>query len=603
MNSEARILWSCLRTHWPVASAAVVLSLLASAFEVFSIGMLIPFLQTFADASAPPFRTDIAWVDTHLLAVDGSALSRTYRICALILVGTWLRALFGWIGGVYAVKSRVRIVEDLRLQIVDQLQKVSLQFFARTRGGDLLNSITTEISRTTAAVSVIFNTVQQSALLVMYALFMTWISWQLTLFVFVVFGLLSLGLSWLMRAIRSSGRWLTEANSRFTSRITEFIEAIRTITAYNRQPHERDRLQDSITDLADATVTTFKRSSLVQPLSQGIVGSIVVVLIVVAVQFYVIPGHLDIAFILGFLFALFRLMPAVNNLNDQRGVWASNRAGLSKVARLLDSADKPYQEDGSIPATRLRSGIVFDGVSFSYEKKNSVLHNINIEIQAGKMVALVGGSGAGKSTLADLIPRFYDPTEGKILFDGTDLRKLDICSLREKVGIVSQNTFIFNDTVESNIAYGDLDASFDAIHEAAKQANALGFIENMEDGFKTVLGDRGVRLSGGQKQRIAIARAILRNPEILILDEATSNLDTISEKLVQQSMEQLLKNRTVIAIAHRLSTIENSDWVFVLEDGRIVEEGTYTDLIRRKGKLWAYHTAQYNRVAHPSSVA
>jgi ABC-type multidrug transport system fused ATPase/permease subunit len=205
----------------------------------------------------------------------------------------------------------------------------------------------------------------------------------------------------------------------------------------------------------------------------------------------------------------------------------------------------------------------------------------------------VGSSGAGKSTLVDLIPRFHDATAGRVLLDGVDIRDFDLYSLRDKIAIVSQDTFIFNDTVEANIAYGLPDTTMEQVMDAADKANALEFIDEMADGMQTVLGDRGVRLSGGQRQRLAIARALLRDPEILILDEATSALDSVSERLVQQSLERLMEGRTVVAIAHRLSTVENADWVVVLEDGIVVEEGTYEELLERRGQLWEYHALQF----------
>jgi ABC-type multidrug transport system fused ATPase/permease subunit len=226
-----------------------------------------------------------------------------------------------------------------------------------------------------------------------------------------------------------------------------------------------------------------------------------------------------------------------------------------------------------------------------------VLTGIDLRIPAGRMVALVGGSGAGKTTLADLIPRFHDPTAGRILLDGVDLQEFDVASLRERIGIISQHTYIFNDTVRANLQYGNLDASFDDLRRAAEQANALEFIEEMEAGFDTVLGDRGTRLSGGQRQRIAIARALLKDPSILIMDEATSNLDSVSEKLVQESVDRLMGGRTVIAIAHRLSTIKNADWVVVLEEGRIVEQGPYDALVARGGALSTYHQMQFQPAA------
>jgi subfamily B ATP-binding cassette protein MsbA len=234
------------------------------------------------------------------------------------------------------------------------------------------------------------------------------------------------------------------------------------------------------------------------------------------------------------------------------------------------------------------------GVDFGYDPGELVLHNISLTIEQGKMTALVGASGAGKSTLADLIPRFYDPTQGKILIDGVDLREFDINSVRRRLAVVSQDTFIFNTSVRNNIAYALEGVDEEAIREAARLANALEFIEDMPEGFETQLGDRGVRLSGGQRQRIAIARALLRNPEILILDEATSALDSVSERLIQESLEKLSVGRTVIAIAHRLSTIVRADKVVVLEQGHIVEQGTYDELLQQHGKLWQYHQMQHD---------
>ena len=593
MTHELRIVWPSIRKHWVIVTSTVVFSLGAAASEALSIGMLIPFLQTFSEDSEP-LRSGIQWIDTYILASDETPLVRTYHICAVILLGTWLRSGLGYLGGLCAVVSRVRIVESLRLRVVDQLQAVSLRFFSKTRGGDLLNSITTEIGRTTTAVAVVFDVITQGALLLMYVVLMTLISWELTVLTLAVFGLLSLGLTWLMSRIHLSGERLTDANSRFTASITEFIEAIRTVKAYNRQPYEKKRLYDAVGDLAAAMISISKRAFLIQPLSQAVVGTIVVILIVVAVQFYVLPGLLDIAFLLGFLFALFRMMPAANVLNDQRGVWASNRPGLAKIAGLLDPTDKPYLPNGSIRASPLQTAITFENVDFEYEPGQPVLQDLNFEIPTGSMVALVGGSGAGKSTLADLVPRFFDPTRGRVLMDGVDLREFDIRSLRNQIGIVSQNTYIFNDTVRANIAYGNLDADEATIRRAADLANATGFINQMDEGFDTVLGDRGVRLSGGQRQRIAIARAIVKDPNLLILDEATSALDSISEKLVQHSLESLMGGQTVLAIAHRLSTIENADWVVVLENGRIVEQGTYSDLIAEKGHLWSYHRMQFH---------
>jgi len=591
-DSDSRIVLQSAYKYWHYVAMTVLLSVGTAVFEGFSIGMLIPFLQTFAEGSADAFQTGIAWIDRHLLGIGDSDLSRMYRICGLILAATWMRLVFGYYSSVYSIKSRVRVVEDLRMRVVDQLQSVSLSYFSKTRGGELLNSITNEIGRTVSAIGVVMNAVQRGSLLFMYLGLMFWISWEMSLFVLVIFGILSYFLKWIIAIIRHYGEDITHWSGKFTSAISEFIDGVRTIIAYNRQAHERERLHHAANQFAESTIESGKRSRLLQPLSQAIMSTVLIGLIVFAMQTLVLPGYLDIAYLLTFLFALFRLTPIVHELNGMRGEWAKNRAGITNVAALLRD-DKPTLRSGSRPVPILDKGITFQNVWFAYEPDTPVLKDIDLHIESGKMTALVGASGAGKSTLVDLIPRFHDPTEGRILYDGTDLREFDLRSLRERIAIVSQSTHVFNDTARYNISYGDLDASFDEIREAARLANALEFIEELEEGFDTVMGDKGVRLSGGQRQRLSIARALLKNPEILILDEATSDLDSISEKMVQESLEHLMEGRTVVAIAHRLSTIENADWVAVLEEGRIVEQGPYDSLIDQKGKLWEYHSIQY----------
>ena len=254
--------------------------------------------------------------------------------------------------------------------------------------------------------------------------------------------------------------------------------------------------------------------------------------------------------------------------------------------------NKIYLENGKIEFYSLKNSIEFIGVDFSYNLNEPVLHQIDLSIEKGETTAIVGGSGAGKTTLVDLISRFYDPTKGKIKIDGINLRDLEINSLRRQMAIVSQHSFLFNTSVKNNIAYGLENVDDREIEKAAKLANAWEFIQELPEAMETILGDRAVRLSGGQQQRIAIARAILRNPEILILDEATSALDSVTEKLIQESLEQLSRGRTTIAIAHRLSTIINADKVVVMERGRIVEQGKYQDLLDRRGSLWKYHQMQ-----------
>ena len=591
-RADFQVLFPSFRKYWHFVVATALVSFLASTLEGFSIGMLIPFLQTFTDGGEP-FTTGITWVDTYVLGVGTSRLTQMYYICGAILIATWLRAVFAYRASILATISRCRIVEDLRMRIVDQLLAVALSFYSQTRSGQILNSIMTEIGRTTTALGIFFTLVTRGSLLVVYLALMFWISWELTLLVLGLLALLSLGLTSLIRRVREQGSVVTEASGAFTERISEFISAVRTVAAYNRQPFERNRLETAVNDLAESVVETTRRTSVIRPLSEAVIGTLLVVFIVITVQFFVVSGNLGIAFVLTFLFALFRALPIVHEINGLRSNWAENRAGLANVAALLRREDKPYLADGTQTTGPLRDGITFEHVTFGYRPGDPILKDINLHIRAGKMTALVGSSGAGKSTLADLVPRFYDPDDGRILYDGVDLRDLKQHSLRERIAVVSQHTFIFNDTVAANIAYGSPGASPEAIRRAAEEANALDFIEDMEHGFETSLGDKGLRLSGGQRQRIAIARALLKDPDILILDEATSALDSVSEQLVQQSLDRLMDGRTVLAIAHRLSTIQNADWVVVLENGRVVEEGPYAELLARNGHLSTYHEIQF----------
>jgi subfamily B ATP-binding cassette protein MsbA len=589
---DAGILLPSFRRYRRYIALTFGFSLVAAVFEGFSIGMLVPFLQSFSE-TAEPFRTGVGWVDTHLLGVDASRIGRMYRVCGLILIATWIRAVAGYFSSVYMVTSRARIIQDIRERAVNQLTRVSMAYYATARGGEIMNSVTNEAGRTSAALTVSFTYVMKGMMLVMYAALMIWISWQLSLIALTVFLLLSIGLTHLMKSIKSRGEEITRANAAFYSAIKEFLEGVRTVIAYNMQDPERQNLHRAARRSADAAIETTKRSRLIQPISQAVVSSVLVVLVLVAVQYFVMPGIINIAFLLTFLFALFRVMPIVHQLNNERGTWAENRAGLTNVATLLRNDDKPYLPEGIRTANPLQSAIQFENVWFAYETGKPVLRDINLSIEQGKTTAFVGASGAGKSTLVDLIPRFHDPTEGRILYDGTDLRDFRKKPLRDQIAIVSQSTHIFNDTASANIAYGTEGVTEREVRRAAEMANAADFIEELSEGFDTVLGERGVRLSGGQRQRIAIARALLQDPDILILDEATSDLDSISERLVQESLERLMEGRTVIAIAHRLSTIENADWVVVLEEGEIVEQGPYDELLSRRGQLWEYHSVQF----------
>ncbi|MBF2007215.1 heterocyst formation ABC transporter subunit HepA [Chlorogloeopsis fritschii PCC 9212] len=576
-----------------MAILALVFMLIAAGLEGFGIGFILSFLQSVTAPNAEPIQTGIRWFDTWILGVNDPVNERIYRICALIIITTLLRSISNYLGQVYSQKIQLNVADRLRKLAFEQLQGLSLIYFAKTRSGDLINSLTAEIYQLIQAFSVISFIFTKGSILLVYIVSMLLLSWQLTLISVMMFTLLSVGMTTLLGQVREASFERTRAGSWYTSISLEFINGIRTIKSFAAQDFERRRFYDASAKLLNAATKSVSAMALIEPLSEGASIILLVGMLVLAFAFLIQNGLLESASLLTFLFVLLRASPNVRAIDAARAQFNNYQGALSNIKELLRTDNKIYLQNGKVQFSGLKRAIEFIAVDFGYDPNDLVLRNICLTIERGKMTALVGGSGAGKSTLADLIPRFYDPTQGKILIDGIDLREFEINSLRRKVAVVSQDTFIFNTSVRNNIAYAMEEVDEVAIRKAAQLANALEFIQELPEGFDTQLGDRGVRLSGGQRQRIAIARALLRDPDILILDEATSALDSISERLIQASLEKLSEGRTVIAIAHRLSTIVRADKVVVLEQGRIVEQGRYQELLEQRGKLWKYHQLQH----------
>lgn len=580
--------------HFPqIALLALLFTFLAATFEGVGIGFLLSFLQSLTTPNANPVQTGIEWFDIWILGINTSATSRLYRISALILLTTWTRAAFNYLASIYTELAQLNLLDRLRKQIFEQLQALSLTYFAKTRSGELVNTITTEIERIKQVFGGFAFLLTSSLTAAVYFLSMFLLSWQLTLISMLLFTLLAVGLSTLNARIREASFGVTKASGQFTSTAMEFINGIRTVQAFATQDFERKQFYGASSNIVSSYGKAIRAWAVVKPLAEGLATTILISMIIVAFTVFVANGTLQVASLLTFFFVLFRLVPSLQSVNNVMAQLSTLYGSADNIKELLRTDNKKYFKNGETEFSGLKRSIDFISVDFGYDASNLVLHDITLTIERGQMTALVGGSGAGKTTLADLIPRFYDPTRGNVLIDGVDLREFEINSLRRKLAVVSQDTFIFNTSVRNNIAYGTEGASEDEILEAARLANAVEFIQEMPDGFETQLGDRGVRLSGGQRQRLAIARALLRNPEILILDEATSALDSVSERLIQESLEKLSIGRTVIAIAHRLSTIATADKVVVLEQGQIVEQGKYQELLEQRGKLWKYHQMQH----------
>ena len=576
-----------------IAIAALVFTLLAAIFEGATVGLIASFLQVLTTPEKPPIETGIEWFDTIFLAAKAEPANRIYRLSALIIVAIWLRSLLNYLGLYYSRLSQSNLCDRLRKRLFEQFQSLSLSYYTTSRSGDLINSLTTEINQLKIAFSVFINLVTRGSTLIAYVASMFWLSWQLSIVAIFLYSLLSVALSSLIAKVREASFDVPKANGQLASVAIQFINGIRTVKGSATEEFERKRFYQSSDDVIKAEDKVAFISALVQPLAEGAASTILIFMVILAFNLFISKGNLQTSSLLTFMFVLFRMMPLVSQVNGARENLSRFQGSINNIKDLLKTDDKTYLNNGNLKFSGLKSKISLLSVDFAYEPENSVLKDINLTIEKGKVTAFVGGSGAGKSTLADLVCRFYDPIKGSILFDGKNLQDFEISSVRHKMAIVSQNTFIFNSSVKDNIAYGLEGISHADIMRAAEQAHATEFIEELPQGFDTVLGDRGVRLSGGQRQRIAIARALLRQPEILILDEATSALDSVTEQLIQDSLEKLSQDKTVIAIAHRLSTISNADKVVVLERGRIVEQGSYRGLLAERGKLWEYHQMQY----------
>lgn len=588
---DNRLILRELRFFPRIVTLALLFPLLAAIFEGFGIGFLLAFLQTLTNANAEPIRSGVEWIDVWVLGVNGSKLDQLFRVSALILLSTWIRAVFNYLTAVYMGLARIRLVDRLYRQIFEQLQSLSLSFFGQTQVGSLVNTLTSEVGQLQNFIGSFSFLFTKGLVLVVYATIAITISWQLTLASMVLFSLMAVGLSTFNRQARELSFPVSQARGEFTAIASEFINGIRTVQAFATQEFERQRFYRVSDEIAQTNIRAIMQISIVRPLAEAAASTILIGMIVVGMSVFVSGGALQVGALLTFIFLLFRLVPAIQEINGSLAAMGSMQGSVHAIEELLRRDNKPYLQNGHRRFTNLQRGIEFVSVDFGYGGESPVLQNITLTIPKGQTVALVGASGAGKSTLADLIPRFYDPTEGDIRLDGMSLREFDITSVRQRIAIVSQDTFIFNTSVRNNIAYG-IDVEDAEVMAVAQLANAVQFIEDLPEGLDTVLGDRGVRLSGGQRQRIAIARALLRNPEILILDEATSALDSVSERLIQASIEELSVGRTVIAIAHRLSTIMRADKVVVLEQGQIIEQGTYQELLAQRGKLWNYHQMQ-----------
>lgn len=579
----------------------ILLGFSGGLFNGVSTALIVPVLLSMLGQDAI-FRNSPPILRALLQPFDGlTGDTRVIMLAIAIIFIIALKNLTGYLNALSSVALSRGITSDLQETGLRLLLEVDLAFFTRTRAGDLMNAVGGEMARTTGVITATIAMVTTSITILVFLGLLLSISWPLTLVATLLLPLSTLlNRHWIKRA-RQFGKQISELSNNYATRVIEVLSGIRLIKATGNEQTEYGRLSHLIRERERVEFQSQMNSAAISPINE--LTNIIVLFLLVLISRNLFKNQLESlsAILLTYLVILFRMMPFIGQLNGIRNNLARASSALEVVNELLRRDNKPFMANGSLPFTRLQHQIEFRQLSFTYPKQaEPVLQDINLTLPKGTSLALVGSSGAGKSTLADLLPRFYDPTGGSIILDGLDLREFDVPSLRRAMGIVSQDTFLFNDSIRNNIAYARPEATDDEIITAAKRANAHEFIQRLPQGFETMIGDRGVMLSGGQRQRLAIARALLQDPEILILDEATSALDTVSERLVQAAIDELTRERTTLVIAHRLSTVQKAHQIAVMERGRVVELGTHENLLKQGGLYSRLHAMQFADTNLPS---
>ena len=578
-----------------------IMNVLASLVNVFSFSILLPILQILFKVNEEHFEfipwgtgglgafVDVAknngyYYSQELIAQYGP--STTLLLLGLLLsVLTFFKTATYFGGSAMLMPLRTGVIRDIRADIYRKILSLPLSFFSEERKGDILTRVSTDVNEVDASISSSLDMIVKNPIfIIVYLTTLICISWQLTLFTLLVVPLLAWGIGTVGKRLKARSLLMQSRLSDSISQIEETLGGLRIIKAFIAESKMMQRFTKVNDDYRHIATRVALRQSAAHPVSEFL-GTVMIVIVLWFGGWLIFTGSstIDANLFIYYLVILYTTLQPVKDLSKAGYAIQKGLASMERILKILNAQNPIREVENPQEVQGLQHDISFHHVSFSYQEDREVLSDITFTIPVGRSIALVGQSGSGKSTLVDLIPRYHDVQHGSITLDGKDIRSLSIRSLRGLIGNVNQEAVLFNDTIYNNIAFGVEGATREQVEEAARVANAHDFIMQSEQGYETMVGDRGCRLSGGQRQRISIARAILKNPPILILDEATSALDTESEHLVQEALERLMKHRTTISIAHRLSTIRNADEIYVLHEGRIVEHGSHEELLAHNG--------------------
>ena len=587
--------------RWQVA-ANLFFNILSTILSLFSFATIIPVLQILFGLS----KMDVVYMPLSNATTMQEALNLLKNnlyyflqtqidthgaeyvllllgVCLVLLTG--LKCLTAWLANYFMVPIRTGVLRDLRAQLYRKVVSLPIGFFTEERKGDVMSRMTNDVNEVEASImSTLDMLFKDPIMILVYLITLFTISWQLTLFVLLLLPIAGFLIGRIGRSLKRASTKGQEQNAEILTQIDETLGGLRVVKAFNAE----GKLMQRFLNLINATRATFNRINrryyLAHPVSEFF-GTALIAILLWFGGTLILGEHssIDAATFIYYLVIFYSIINPAKDLSKATYGIRRGMASLERIDKILNTESNIREIENPNKLTNFQSVIRYEDVSFSYQENRPVLQHINLDIHKGQTIALVGQSGSGKTTLADLLPRFYDPSVGRITIDGIDIRNVKTFDLRALMGNVNQEAILFNDTFYNNITFGVESATMEEVRQAARIANADDFIMATPDQYQTTIGDRGSRLSGGQRQRISIARAILKNPPILILDEATSALDTESEKLVQEALENLMKDRTTIVVAHRLSTIRNADLICVLHEGQIVERGTHDQLLALNG--------------------